>query len=116
MLPIESVPMRPAKKIDDIVLLSALERRRTPRRRVHHIGMILNGSGAEPHYCLVIEMSDGGVRLRTIPGFEAPNEFVLRFGGTEAEYKVSWRNGSLLGAELMAAPKSALALPEAVVG
>lgn len=53
------------------------DRRGEPRQRVAHMGAILSGNGAPPRYCLVTEMSDGGVRISTA-GYEVPDDFVLR--------------------------------------
>ena len=48
------------------------------------------------HDCVVIEMSDGGVRLH-IAGFDVPEEFTLLLSGEgvvrESGYKVVWRRG-----------------------
>jgi hypothetical protein len=41
----------------------AFDRRRSPRRPTRHIGTILSDSTAPPHYCLVEEVSEGGVRI-----------------------------------------------------
>jgi hypothetical protein len=63
--------------------------------------MILVDPGATPHYCLIVDKSNGGVRVRTTSDFQAPSEFLLRCADTEFKYKVVWRNGSLLGAMLI---------------
>ncbi len=69
------------KAIGDTVMSSAFkERRRTPRWAVGRIAMILSEVGAAPRYCLVIDQSDGGVRIRTTPDFEVPSEFTLHCG------------------------------------
>jgi hypothetical protein len=73
--------------------------RRTVRRRLGHIGTIIAEPDTTPHYCLVIDGSDSGVRVRAAPDFEVPGKFILRHAGTEANYKVIWRNGRLVGAE-----------------
>lgn len=61
--------------------------------------MILTGPDWVPRYCLIVDKSAGGVRLRTRSDFEAPSEFVLRLADTETTYKIVWRNGQLVGAE-----------------
>ena len=73
--------------------------RRTVRRRLGHIGTIMAAPGATPHYCLVMDESDGRVRVGTRSDFELPSKFILRHAGREARYKVVWRNGRLVGAE-----------------
>jgi hypothetical protein len=77
-------------------------RRRTWRRSTQHIGKILTDPTAAPHYCLVTEASDGGVRVRIYiaPDFETPTVFALQFENMTAKYKVIWRDGQFLGAEL----------------
>jgi hypothetical protein len=75
------------------------ELRRAPRHAVRQIAMILTDPDQAPHYCLILDKSAGGVRLRTRSDFVLPNEFVLRVAGVETRYKVVWRNGPLLGAE-----------------
>jgi hypothetical protein len=76
------------------------DRRRSLRRPAQHIGKILTEPTAPPQYCLVTETSEGGVRIYTASDFEAQSVFTLRFEDTEARYKVIWRNGQYLGAEL----------------
>jgi hypothetical protein len=77
------------------------------RRPLGHIAIIMAEPGGTPHYCLVIDSSDGGVRISTSHDFEVPNQFVLRLSGEEATYKVIWRKGRQVGAKLVsrASPK-----------
>ncbi len=77
------------------------DRRRTPRQLVLQIGSILAERTGTPHYCLVIDRSDGGVRLRTTSDFALPDKFVLHFANTETTYNVVWRNGSVAGAAIL---------------
>jgi hypothetical protein len=69
------------------------DRRHTLRRPLGHLAVIMAEPGAPPHYCLVIDSSDGGVRVSTSHDFEVPNQFMLRLSGEEANYKVVWRKG-----------------------
>jgi hypothetical protein len=71
-----------------------IDRRREPRLPVLQIGMILADPGAAPRYCLILDRSNSGVRLRTTSDFQAPSEFFLRCMDTESKYKVVWRRGS----------------------
>jgi hypothetical protein len=80
----------------------AFDRRGAARRPTQHIGKILT---EPPEYCLVTETSEGGVRIYTAADFEAPSVFTLRFKDTKTRYKVIWRNGQFVGAEL--APQKA---------
>jgi hypothetical protein len=77
------------------------ESRRAPRRRVEYLATIVPGNDA-PRYCIVTEMSDGGVRINAI-GYRVPDEFGLRFPGNEPAkaYKVIWRIGHDVGASLI---------------
>jgi hypothetical protein len=77
------------------------ERRRAPRRRVEYLATVVPGNDA-PRYCIVTEMSDGGVRINAI-GYKIPDEFELRFpgNGSAKSYKVIWRIGHDVGARLI---------------
>jgi len=78
------------------------ERRRTLRRPIGHIARILAEPGSTPHYCIVMDESDGGVRINIPHGIELPDKFMLsRYSGAEARYKIVWRNGHLIGARLI---------------
>ena len=77
----------------------AADRRRTVRRPLGHLGTIQTEPGAAPHYCLVIDELDNGVRVSTSHDFDIPDEFVLRLSGKEATYKVVWRKGRQVGAK-----------------
>jgi hypothetical protein len=79
----------------------AADRRHKLRRPIGRIGTMRTKSGITPHYCLVIDESDTGVRLSTSHDFDVPDEFVLRLSGKEAKYKVVWRNGRQVGAKLL---------------
>ena len=75
-----------------------IDRRREPRHPVVRIGMILANPNAAPRYCLIVDRSNSGVRLRTTSDFQAPSEFFLRCTDTESKYKVVWRQDTSLGA------------------
>jgi hypothetical protein len=82
------------------------ERRLAPRRRVEYPATVVLDDDA-PRYCLVTEMSDGGVRINAI-GYKVPDEFGLRFpgNGPTKSYKVIWRIGHDVGARLIDPPGS----------
>ena len=64
--------------------------------------MILAEPSATPRYCIVMDESDGGVRISIPHDFEVHDQFIpRRYSGTEARYKVVWRNGRLIGARLI---------------
>jgi PilZ domain len=76
--------------------------RRTLRRPVGHIGTILTEPDARPHYCIVMDESDGGVRISIPHDLEVHDQFILRrYSDKEARYKVVWRKGRLIGAQLI---------------
>ena len=80
----------------------AFDRRRHPRRFTHYVGLIRTGPTATPHYCLVTRVSGGGVRIHTRAKLEKSSVFTLRFAETEARYRVIWRKGHQIGAEILA--------------
>jgi hypothetical protein len=84
-----------------VISLAFDGRRRRPRHRVRQIGIILAQPGCAVWYCLVLDMSEGGVRIRTRSDFKAPGEFVMRLGNTDRRYSVVWREGPVLGAKLV---------------
>ena len=91
--------MRPLGRIYTVVPL-AFDRRRTPRRPARHIGQTLTERTAAPQHCLVIQESNGGVRIQTTADLPY-SAFILRFAGTEAKYRVIWRKRYTIGAELL---------------
>ena len=89
------------------------ERRRSPRRRLHRAAKIKVGVGILAHDCILIDISQRGVRLH-IAGFDVPDEFVLLLSGDgvvrESKYKVVWRRGHEVGAEFVSVVRSGFAL------
>ena len=84
-----------------VVSLAFDGRRRRPRHRVRQIGMILAQPGRAVCYCLLMDRSEGGVRIRTRSDFQAPSEFVMRLGDIDRRYSVVWCEGPILGAKLV---------------
>jgi hypothetical protein len=79
------------------------DRRRSPRRAVRHIGVILTDQSDARQYCMVTDESDGGVRIiYTAANLEPPSEFTLWFADTEGKYRVIWHEGLFIGAKLVA--------------
>ncbi len=80
------------------------ERRRAARRRQYRAAKIQSGDGNPARDCLVIDMSDTGVRLH-VAGLDVPDEFVLLLSGDrivqESTYRVIWRFGDEVGAEFV---------------
>jgi PilZ domain len=80
------------------------ERRSEPRWRVEYLATMVSDKGG-PRYCVVTEMSEGGVRIKTII-YRVPDEFGLRLTGQAIakRYSVVWRNSRHVGAKLIDAP------------
>jgi len=80
------------------------EKRQWPRRRLGRLAAIQFWDGGMQRYCLVTNISEGGVQLH-INGFNLPDDFMLIFpegGATQnGNYKVVWRNGSEVGAKFI---------------
>jgi PilZ domain-containing protein len=82
------------------------EKRRTQRHHLGRVAAIVFGADAEQHYCLVTDISEGGVRLH-IKELNVPDDFSLRFApdvpAQSGNYKVVWRRGQDLGAKFVGA-------------
>jgi hypothetical protein len=79
------------------------ERRQSTRYPLERLAMIKAGNDTPPRYCLVIDASDGGVRL-DVHGLDLPDEFVLLFSGDSAQdgtYQVVWRFEQKVGARFV---------------
>jgi hypothetical protein len=83
------------------------ERRSGPRQRVEYLATLITGKDA-PRYCLVTDMSDGGVRVNAV-GLKVPDKFGLRLTGHAIPkwYTVIWRVGRNVGAKLIDPTESA---------
>jgi hypothetical protein len=89
-------------------------RRSEPRWRGEYLATLVPGNG-EPRYCLVSDMSDGGVRINAV-GLRVPDEFGLRLSGHgyTKSYRVIWRNGHDVGAKLISLSPSTQADPSEI--
>ena len=81
------------------------ERRGSTRRHVFHTVKMLIGTDIRPHECLILGISDGGVRLYAV-GFDVPEEFVLLLPGDDGieeanKFRVIWRHDREVGAKLV---------------
>ena len=79
-------------------------RRREARHRYYRAAKIKLAAGARACDCIVVDMSDSGVRLN-VEGLDVPDEFVLLISNErevqERAYKVVWRFGNELGAQFV---------------
>jgi hypothetical protein len=78
------------------------DQRQSPRYPLERLAKLRPASGGAPQYCLVTDMSDGGVRLNAF-GCKIPDEFALALAGDgpaqDGRYFVIWRLGSDAGAK-----------------
>jgi hypothetical protein len=82
----------------------AEEKRGAPRYPLARLAKIQLDRGKPPQYCVVTDISDGGVRIDTT-GFNVPDEFVLLLSGDgpakDGTYQVIWRRDDEIGAKLL---------------
>ena len=83
-------------------------RRRSSRRRCYRAAKIQFGDGTLTCDCVVINISDVGVRLNA-EGLDVPDEFVLLLSTDgviqENTCKVAWRCGDEVGAKFVTAAR-----------
>jgi hypothetical protein len=81
------------------------ESRRAPRYSLARLATILPGNGAPPRYCLVTNISRGGVRIDLNRHLQLADEFELRFSGDAPAqngiYRLIWRRGHDVGARFL---------------
>jgi hypothetical protein len=86
------------------VLQKFEDRRQTPRHGIAHLAKIQLGISTTPLYCIITDISDGGVRVHA-NGFEVPDEFGLLLDGDgpfqNGTYRVIWRRDQEVGAKLV---------------
>ena len=81
----------------------AKEKRTLVRRRLHHLTKMKIGSGIPLRDCLILDISDHGVRIY-IGGLNVPDRFNLLLGEdvvSEYSYEVIWRRDREIGAKLV---------------
>jgi PilZ domain len=82
------------------------EKRQTERYHLGRLAAMFLGDDAVPHYCLVSDFSETGVRI-TSNRSKIPDQFVLVFVSSlphrNGTYKVVWRRGNIVGAEFVSA-------------
>ena len=88
------------------------ERRWSPRHPLYRAAKIKLGVGILAHDCVVIDMSDSGVRLH-VAGFNVPDEFVLLLSGDGVVRKANtgWSGGEAMSLAPSLSALSDLALP-----
>jgi hypothetical protein len=81
------------------------ERRGSLRRHVFRSVKMLIGADTLARECLILGISDGGVRLYVV-GFDVPDEFVLLLSGDDVieeanKFRIIWRQDNEVGAEFV---------------
>jgi PilZ domain len=87
------------------LLKKSKERREVPRYPLERLAKLQLGyEDSHGYYCLITDISDGGVRL-SIAGLEIPDEFILLLSGhgpaKDGRYRVVWRDGNEVGAKFV---------------
>jgi hypothetical protein len=96
------------------------ERRGPTRRHVFQTVKMLIGADTAPRDCLILGVSDGGVRLYVV-GFEVPDEFVLLLSGDDGiaeqnKFKVVWRQDNEVRAKFVTiVRRPSIAVPEGLL-
>ena len=92
------MPLPKPEKLDE-------DERQSPRYPLERVAKLEPPDGGRVCYCLVIDMSDGGVRLRGFGEIEFPDQFVLNISGDgpakDGTYRVIWRRDPEVGARLV---------------
>ncbi len=80
------------------------DRRAALRHHLYHVVKIQPGADAAPRECLIVDISDEGVRIYVV-GFEVAEEFILLLSHDddiiEERYKVIWRHDGEIGAKFI---------------
>jgi hypothetical protein len=79
------------------------EKRTLVRRQLYHLTKMKTGSGFPLRDCLILDISDRGVRIY-IGGLNVPDRFNLFLGEnvvSEYSYEVIWRRDREIGAKLI---------------
>lgn len=77
---------------------SKLERRTLDRRKMLGSGVISFAGGNCAMDCVVLDLSDGGARIRPADALSCPDEFLLATEkGGRVDCEVVWRQSDLLG-------------------
>jgi hypothetical protein len=96
----------PPRDLEPLImnLPKAEERREAVRYPLARLAKIQLAQGNPPRYCVVTDISNGGVRIDTT-GFNVPDEFVLFLSGDgpaqDGTYQVIWRCDDEIGAKLL---------------
>jgi hypothetical protein len=80
------------------------EKRSSPCYPIERLVKMQPADGTPSRYCLITQVSEGGVRINTF-GVSIPDEFALLLSGDgpaiDGTYRVIWRVGYDVGAQLV---------------
>lgn len=82
-------------------LLKRSDRREAERHKLHRLAKIQGKGGSLPRDCLIVDISDTGIRVHA-ENVEVPDEFIITITGVQQsrrECRVVWRLGFEIGAE-----------------
>lgn len=84
-------------------LLTKRDRREAERHKIDRLAKIQGKGGALPRDCLIVNISDTGIRVHA-ENVEVPDEFIITITGMQQsrrECRVAWRLGFEIGAEFI---------------
>ena len=86
---------------------SSADQRRSPRRKVTFPAWIDTGNDAAPRTCTVVDVSDGGARVKVASPVELPKEFhlILTQLGTRRHCRVVWSSEEEIGVFYLGPPE-----------
>jgi hypothetical protein len=80
------------------------DQRQSPRYPFERVARLQPADGGKVVFCLVVDTSDGGIRLRAAGKIKIPDQFRLQIAGDDpanGTYEVVWRLGSDVGAKCL---------------
>lgn len=86
---------------------SKLEKRRFRRRDIRLLCRIVRSDGEMSGLCELLDVSQGGARIRISPDFTVSEQFILilsRDGRIRRSCRLVWRRDNFVGAEFIATP------------
>jgi hypothetical protein len=90
------------------MLKTVRERRRSERHSIDRFARIQGGVGSLPRECLIVDISDHGIRLHA-ENIDVPDQFLVTITGLNQdrrECRVIWRLGFEIGAEFTDDPRN----------
>jgi hypothetical protein len=92
------MPLPKPEKLDE-------DQREAQRYPLERVAKLEPADGGRILFCLVVDTSNGGIRLRGFGEIEIPDQFVLHISGDgparNGRYQVVWRQPPDVGAKLV---------------